>query len=90
MVRLLPLAAMALLAACNNPCQALCVEMAQYARECGFDVPSSDVQTCVEANANPTLEEGDAQLCFEASDPVQLREWWTCDDLAENYEGAAP
>ncbi len=90
MVRLLPLAAMALLAACNNPCQALCVEMAQYARECGYDVPSTDVQACQQANAGPTLADGQALSCIEASDPDQLREWWTCEDLAENYESAAP
>ncbi|MDP2314587.1 MAG: hypothetical protein Q8P41_16915 [Pseudomonadota bacterium] len=89
MVRLLPLASMLLLAACNNPCQALCVEMAEYARECGYDATAEDVQSCNDEYAGPNLAEGDAEACIEASDPQQLREWWTCEQLLDNYQSGA-
>ena len=87
MVRCLSLAAFVLLAACNNPCQSMCVEMANYAQECGYDVSSDELQACRDAIAEVTDEL--AQECITASDPDQLREWWTCDDLHDNYENAA-
>lgn len=90
MVRLFPLAALGLLAACNNPCQAVCVEMAQYADECGYTVSPDEVQACRDANAGAELDNERAQQCIEANDPQKLREWWTCDELLENYENAAP
>jgi hypothetical protein len=89
MVRCLPLALLALVAGCDNPCQSLCVEMAQYADECGFEVSNDQVQECRDANATATLTDERAQTCIERSDPVALREWWSCDDLAENYQDGA-
>lgn len=87
MVRLLPLLVLALLPACGNPCQAICVDMAAYARECGCEVAGDEIQACQEAFAEPT--EAQAQQCLTSSDPEQLREWWTCEDLLENYSSCA-
>lgn len=86
MVRLL-LVSFALLAACDNPCQAICVDMAAYAGECGCDVSGDELQACRAAFAAPTDEQ--AQQCLTSSDPQQLREWWTCDDVLENYASCA-
>lgn len=87
---LMPLAAMTLLSACNNACQELCVEIAQYARECGYASSADDMQACRDSFAAPTLAEGEQLECFEVSDPQQIREWWTCEELLENYQSAAP
>lgn len=87
MARLLALLPLALLGACDNPCQAVCVEMASYAEECGCDVSSEEIQTCRAANAQPT--DAEAQECLTSSDPQQLREWWSCEDLKENYQSCS-
>lgn len=90
MVRLLPLAMMSLLSACNNPCQALCYDMAQYARECGYTSTANDLQSCRDSLVSESLAEGQQAECQEISDPETLREWWTCEELLDNYTSAAP
>lgn len=82
---LLLFAPLALLVACENPCQEMCTTMATYASSCGYSVPDGDVETCKEANATPLITAERANQCIEASDPEQLREWWTCEDLKETY-----
>ena len=76
--------AAAFLAACGNPCQDVCVEMARSADECGLTVSRDDILTCKEQEADVTDDE--ASACRDYRDPDALREWWTCDDLAENYQ----
>lgn len=73
----------ALLGACGNPCQSVCTEMARYAEECGLTVSREDVLTCKETQADVSADAADA--CRDYNDPDALREWWSCDDLAENY-----
>jgi hypothetical protein len=87
MVRLLLLAPL-FLGACGNPCVALCDDMARYAKECGYDVSQDEIDACHQDNASSTLTDERAQECIEAGDPDQLREWWSCDDLADNYQNA--
>ncbi len=74
--------------ACGNACQEICGQMKAYADECGFEASAEDVEVCRE-----TLEErpDDVTLetCREASSPAAIREWWTCEDLAENFLGGA-
>ncbi len=65
------------LAGCQNPCQTLCVRMADYAEECGFTVTEADIDTCVEEQGSPE----DATVCREFGNAAQIREEWTCDDL---------
>jgi hypothetical protein len=71
----------ALLGGCNNPCQQLCLEIADYASECGYTVSSEDLSTCRSAYAG--TDQGEA--CATSLD-ADVREWWTCDDVAENFQ----
>jgi hypothetical protein len=75
-----------LLAGCGNACQQLCDNLADFAAsECAMTVDPDEVSTCREAYAGQSLAEGDAQACAASNDPEYIREWWTCDDLAENF-----
>lgn len=87
MLRVLGLVAFAGLAGCGNPCQQVCSEMADYARECGLTVTPGDVQNC-ESNYQGGVSPETADVCREFSDPNTMREWWTCDDVAQNMTGA--
>ena len=71
------------LLACGNPCQQLCNEMAAYAEECGLTVTDDDMKACRDSQKGP-LEKEDADLCREET-PESIREWWTCDDVTENF-----
>lgn len=75
------------LLACQNTCQQMCTTMADYAIECKLNATEEDVQACQDsyAAATPELQ----QTCAEAGDPDQLREWWSCDELAENFGKSA-
>lgn len=75
------------LVACGNPCQQICTEMAAYAEECGLTVTDDDVKACFDAQKGP-LEKEEAALCREES-ADDIREWWTCDDVAENFTNSA-
>lgn len=77
-----------LLAGCGNACQQMCVDLAVYAEnDCGLTIPDGEVDACKEANA----EADDARLdqCAETRDPEAMREWWDCEDLAENWTNVA-
>lgn len=87
MVRVLALLGLLGLGGCGNPCQNVCGPMADYARECGLSVSAGDVKQCKDANQGEITDE-QADVCREFSDPAKLREWWTCDDVAENMTGA--
>lgn len=73
-----------LLGGCNNPCQQLCVEMADYADECGLTVSADDIKTCQENFKS--AEQADIQHCQTWNDPDQLREWWSCQDVEDNFQ----
>lgn len=79
----------ALAPGCGNPCQQICNEMADYANSCGLDVGPEDVTECVDRFAKSELEEGSTQACAENNSRAQIREWWTCEDLAENFTNSA-
>ena len=61
--------------------------MATRANDCGLTVTQDELESCVKANAEPT--EVWAQQCSDANDASRLAEWWTCDDVAENYTNGA-
>ncbi len=75
------------LAGCQNACQTLCQTMADRADECGLAVSKDDLQSCVIANEEPTAEW--VRQCADADEAVRLEEWWTCDEVAENYTNGA-
>jgi hypothetical protein len=77
-----------LLAACNNACQQICDELAAYAEDdCGLTVSQDQVSECKKSQAD--LEAGQNEACMEVADPEYIREWWTCDELAENFQDGA-
>lgn len=61
--------------------------MGKYAEECGLTVSNDDIQACQDAYADADDTEKDQ--CAEWSDPDALREWWTCENLAENFQNGA-
>jgi hypothetical protein len=67
---------------CGNPCQALCVRMADYAEECNLSVSDADISTCKDAQADPV----DPSVCREFGNAAQIRDEWTCDDLAVYFQ----
>jgi hypothetical protein len=70
------------LTGCSNPCQSLCVRMADYAAECGYSVSDADIDACVADNASPD----DPAVCRDFGNAEQIRDEWTCDDLAIYFE----
>lgn len=80
----LPCLALVLLAAvgCQNPCQDLCQEMADYADKCGYTWDETAVQQCVEDQASVTAEEKD--LCAEYEG--QVESWWECEDIMDYFD----
>jgi hypothetical protein len=68
-----------------NPCRALCDDVADYAEECGFEVTGDVVSACKEQLAE--ADDATRDQCASYDDPDELREWWTCDDLADNMTG---
>lgn len=78
-------ALLGLLGGCSNPCQQICLNMADYASECGLEVTSDDLKTCQDGFADASDE--DIAQCRDWNDPEQLREWWTCEDVEDNFQG---
>lgn len=65
-----------------NPCRSLCDDVADYAEECGYEVTGDAVSECKEQLAD--ADETTRDQCATYDDADELREWWTCDDLADN------
>ena len=63
-----------------NPCQQLCSDMAKYAEECGIDVSSSEIDTCVEAQSDVSSEQ--KKSCSQARPELETE--WSCEDV-ERY-----
>ena len=62
---------------CNNPCQNLCLDIRDFAQDCGEPFTHQDLSECLQNQGKKTKEE--KQYCAEAS-PL-LEEKWTCDNL---------
>jgi len=75
------------LAGCGNPCQQICGRMAAYARDCGYEVPASEVSACMEAQGGDASAD-DRDVCREFGGRQEIREQWTCDDVAAYFERA--
>lgn len=94
MPRVLLLVPLALfgLSGCRNACQQVCAEMKRYAEsdECGMEVDDEEFEACLDAYPASSLTPELRDQCNEFSDPETLREWWSCDDLAENFQNGVP
>ena len=76
---------LAALTGCHNACQHLCVEMEDFAIECGIAVPNSQFIQCLEDQAG-TNSRGNRKDCRQNNSPGDIREEWTCEDI-EIYWG---
>ena len=82
-----PMFVLLVLLGCQNACQDLCQTMATRAAECGLSVTQDELESCVTSNPDPSP---DWELqCLDANDAARLQEWWSCDDLKENYTNGA-
>lgn len=77
------MALLLLVLGCGNPCQSLCETMASRATECNLALSETELESCSTRYEEVTPEQSAA--CDEANDPERLEEWWTCEELAENY-----
>ncbi|MCB9681261.1 MAG: hypothetical protein H6733_07285 [Alphaproteobacteria bacterium] len=75
------LTAVAVLAGgCDNACQAMCQNMADFGNEeCGNSFTEVDVEACVSAFSDPSGDE--LATCRDYASPAALRREWSCDDL---------
>lgn len=83
----LAVVASAALSGCRNACQEICPRMADYARDCGFEVSQEEVSACVAAQAGAASRE-DRAVCRDAGDRATLRAEWTCEDLSDYWARA--
>ena len=84
MFRLLTAAACAVLAGCQNPCQDLCNDMANFARtECDIDVPDAQVDACIDAQ-DATDDRDALRVCRQFDSSRDIEEEWGCEEL-ERY-----
>ena len=65
---------------CSNPCEKLCVRMADYAEECGYVVTESQITECLDTQK--AAPENDLEACGDFNDPVTIRREWACEDMA--------
>lgn len=64
---------------CDNACQALCVNLAEYGEECGAPWTPGDIDACISDQASATGE--DVRTCRDFGTPDRLRREWSCDDV---------
>jgi hypothetical protein len=85
---LLVIAAVVFASSCNNSCQMVCVRMSAYAEECGFTVPESQVDACVDAWEGSEAKES-RPLCRDFGSAEAIRKEWSCDELQAYFAGDA-
>ncbi|MCK6505707.1 hypothetical protein L6R53_20325 [Myxococcota bacterium] len=74
-----------LLSGCQNPCQSLCQEIADFAkRECGLDFPEAELDQCIADHASANLADGEAKTCRDGKG--QVDEEWDCQEIALYFE----
>ncbi|MED5369741.1 MAG: hypothetical protein VX899_01885 [Myxococcota bacterium] len=84
MTRALTAAALLALAAtgCRNSCQQICVELEDYATECGYTVPADATKTCISDHNRRSTTRDQRQVCAENGDLETIQAEWTCEDAA--------
>jgi hypothetical protein len=61
--------------------------MADFAEECGFSIPESEIDACIEEQADESSD--DKRYCSDFGDAETIRNNWTCEEL-EVYWGPEP
>lgn len=73
---LLPLAG----TACRNPCQTLCVEIYDFAREeCDLNFTEAELDQCIANHRGGELDQGEKGTCRDGTGNVA--DEWDCDEL---------
>lgn len=70
---------------CNNACQEICGRMANYMEDCNLPVSDSEIDTCLEEQAEATSEE--LKTCRQNGSAGDIRATWTCEVLSEYVAG---
>ena len=79
---------LAVVPGCGNPCPAVCDEMANFARDCGYTVTDAEIEECMEDQSSPTADERD--VCRQFGDRAFLRATWDCIEIGRYYEDQTP
>lgn len=75
------------LGGCANHCQNLCENMADFAEsECGFTVPSGQVDDCITEFEDSSSSEESA---CESNAVVTDEEGWTCEMMASYFDSSS-
>jgi hypothetical protein len=75
---------------CHNSCQALCVRLANVVEtDCGITVPAEDLAECIEQQAGSESRD-DRKTCRTSNAKSEIRDEWTCEDMAYFIGAAAP
>jgi hypothetical protein len=75
---------------CNNACQEICGRMKNYAEDCDLTEScwsDEQVDQCLEEQAEATKDE--LKVCRQNGSAEDIRNTWTCEDLADNCAGGA-
>lgn len=64
---------------CQNSCQALCTELAEYRDECDVGVGASEVESCIDDQASASADA--LRVCSSYGNAEVLRREWSCDDV---------
>ena len=73
------IATICVVAGCENSCQNLCVQMADYSEDCGRTITEAELQACIDEQSSAGPAE--LQVCRDYGLPDVVRRQWTCDDL---------
>ena len=75
--------ATALLAGCQNECQQVCLDMAEYAEtDCEKTFKDAQVDSCLEKYSEATEKE--LETCATYGDKIS--EEWSCADIGEYFD----
>ncbi|MBN1336582.1 MAG: hypothetical protein JXB39_11545 [Deltaproteobacteria bacterium] len=84
-MRILALSSLVMLVAgCHNPCQQLCDDMFEFAKDCGFQPTEKDLEDCYREQASAEQSRDKRTECRIYAD--DLRDEWTCDNLVKYFD----
>lgn len=73
------------IAGCDNACQALCVNLADYGDECGAPWSQAEIDACIDDQGSASAS--DVKTCQDFGTPDRLRREWSCDDVLLYRDG---
>ena len=73
------IAAFTALQGCQNSCQQVCVNMAEFRDECGVSVSDAELDSCMNTMKDAEME--DLSTCSEMGTMAVLRARWNCEDV---------